>query len=134
MAIGEMKTMITDAGELQRQLGYYAREAPWAARRAGWRPRTIVPFVVALDTEAVADVLRANARLLRRAFPGDPVALVRWLTTAGSPPPEGPTLVVTDLARRQTLALKPSALHSRIRKTAYVDYADAATSLRRGRR
>ena len=134
MAIGEMKTMISDAGELQRQVAYYEREAHWAARRAGWRPRTIVPFVVALDTGAVADALRDNARLLRRAFPGDPAELVHWLAAPGSSPPRGPTLVVTDLAARRSLALRPSALHVRVRKTTYVDYADAASSLRGGRR
>lgn len=134
LAVGEMKTLITDAGELQRQMTYYTREAHWAARRAGWQARTIVPFVVALDTQAVANVLRANAGLLRRAFPGRPDDLVRWLTTQGAPPPSGATLVITDLAARRSLALRPSALHSRARRASYVDYADALASLRRPRR
>ena len=78
LAIGEMKTVIHDSGELQRQITYYTREAQWAARRAGWHPRLIVPFVVALDSEAVATVLRDNARLMRRAFPE-----IRRLSPAG---------------------------------------------------
>jgi transcriptional regulator with XRE-family HTH domain len=134
VALGEMKTLMTDAGELQRQMTYYTREAPWAARRAGWQARTIVPFVVALDTQAVANALRENAGLLKRAFPGHPDDLVRWLTTPGSPAPSGATLVVTDLAARRSLSFRASVLNSRARRATYVDYADAAATLRRARR
>jgi transcriptional regulator with XRE-family HTH domain len=38
LLITEVKTAIPDVGGLQRQVGFYEREAPWAARRQGWDP------------------------------------------------------------------------------------------------
>jgi transcriptional regulator with XRE-family HTH domain len=129
LAVGELKTAILDAGELQRQMSFYLREAPWAARRAGWQPRRIVGFVVALDTDLVAEALRANGGLLRGAFPGKPDEFLAWLESPRVEPPRGVTVVVSDLARHQGIGLRASALHTRSMRTAYADYADAAAAL-----
>ncbi len=133
MTVAEVKTLINDAGDVQRQLTYYTHEAPWAARRVGWRPRVIVPVLAVLDTESVAAVLRDNAAQLRRAFPGDPRQLVQWLASPTEPPPMGATILAADLVRRRSLGLRPAAVHGRRRRSAYANYADAATSLRRRR-
>ena len=40
-------------------------------------------------------------------FLGDPATLARWLAAPGSPPPRGPTLVVTDLAQPPNAGAAP---------------------------
>jgi len=129
MAIVEIKTDLPDIGGLQRQVSWYEREAPHAARRLGWRPEFAAVIVVCLDTTAVARQLRDHRPVLGPAFPGDARALSAWLRDPAAPHPRRRTLVVTDLAPHRGLALEPSGLHGRRPPAAYRDYRDAAAVL-----
>jgi transcriptional regulator with XRE-family HTH domain len=129
LAIVEIKTDLPDIGGLQRQVSWYEREAPYAARRLGWRPEHAAIVVVCLDTTAIAQQLRDHRPILGPAFPGDARALSAWLRDPAAPPPAHRTLVVTDLARHRGLALEPSGLHGRRPAAEYRDYADAAAVL-----
>ncbi|HEY5436751.1 MAG TPA: helix-turn-helix transcriptional regulator, partial [Candidatus Limnocylindrales bacterium] len=50
LLVEESKTEIPDFGALQRSLAFYQREAPFVARRLGWKPRRVVVLVAALDS------------------------------------------------------------------------------------
>jgi transcriptional regulator with XRE-family HTH domain len=130
MAIIEVKTDLPDVGGLQRQVTWYEREAPYAARRLGWHPASTNVIVICLSSAAVAARLREHRELLGPAFPGDPRTAERWLRDPGASPPAGRTLALTDLARRRDPALQPSGLHGRGIRPAYRDYAHAASILR----
>jgi HTH-type transcriptional regulator/antitoxin HipB len=129
LAIVEVKTDLPDIGGLQRQVAWYEREGPYAARRLGWQPASTTVLVVCLNTAAVARRLRDHRDLLAPAFPGDPRAAERWLRDAGASRPIGRTLAITDLAPRRGPALEPSGLHGRSVRPAYRDYAHAASVL-----
>jgi transcriptional regulator with XRE-family HTH domain len=134
LLIIELKADLPDIGGLQRQVAWYEREAPYVARRLGWRAERVVVAVVCLDTAAIADRLREHHALLAQAFPGDPRTLARWLTDPTVPFDGRRTLVVTDLAPHRGLAMTPSALQGRKTTPTYRDYADAVSVLRRRRR
>ncbi len=126
----EVKTAIPDVGGLQRQVGFYEREAPWAARRQGWLPERIAVAVVCLDSAQVRETLERNRDQLAAAFPAMPDRCVTWIRTAGSDAPNGRSLLTIDMRRRQGLGLGPTILHGRRSSPAFRDYADAAASLR----
>jgi hypothetical protein len=128
LAVVELKADLPDIGGLQRQVGFYEREAPFAARRLGCWPASITVIVVCLNSATVAQRLRDHRTLLAGSFPGDARVVSSWLREAGRPTPL-PSLVLTDLARRRGLALVPSGLHGRAPFPAYHDYADAAAHL-----
>jgi transcriptional regulator with XRE-family HTH domain len=101
LLVVEAKGDLVDLGALERQVAWYEREAPWAARRLGWpRCSTHVVLVVALATRHNADFVRANRGALRARFP-DPVDAVKVLLAAGSAP-AGPlrTIAFVDPAGR----------------------------------
>jgi transcriptional regulator with XRE-family HTH domain len=76
----EIKTELVDLGGLERQLGWYVREARQAARSLGWRAGDVMPVALLLST-AVNDVrLRENATGIGQVFPRrwrDLIAVVR---------------------------------------------------------
>jgi transcriptional regulator with XRE-family HTH domain len=130
LVLGEIKTALPDIGGLQRQIAFYQREAPWAARRLGWLPESVTTVVACLDTADVATSLAANRLVLAPAFPGDPRVLESWLQGPAAPRPGGPTLCAIDLAqRRRRLDLRRTALGGRRTQPSYAGYAEAAARL-----
>lgn len=134
LLIIEIKADLPDIGGLQRQVSWYEREAPYVARRLGWRPERIVVAVVCLDTASIATRLREHRELLAAAFPADARAFAAWLSGPAAPFDGRRTLVVSDLAPHRGLALSASALQGARSAPAYADYADAAALLNRRRR
>ena len=126
LAIVELKADLPDIGGLQRQVTWYEREAPFAARRLGWLPASAAVIVVCLDTDAVARSLRDHRGLLASSFPGDVATVSAWLRDPAAPPPSARTLAVTDLAPHRGLALGSAGLHGRAPAPSYRDYAEAA--------
>ena len=137
--IGEFKSDLPDIGGLQRQVAFYAKAGPWAARTRGWQFRRTAIVVACLDSQALAERLASNRDLLRRAFPGKAADLEAWVRSpaagfpaagtpaAGSP---APTIVTVDPLSRRARWLRPSALEGRRTPPTYRDYADAAARLR----
>jgi transcriptional regulator with XRE-family HTH domain len=131
----EVKTDIVDAGELERQVGWYLRESWNAARRLGWRPTSISCAVVLLDTWTVARRLRDNAAIMNGAFPLRAEAILAWLTNpAGKPTPLGMGLGLVDPLSRRRAWLQRSVLDGRRRAARYADYADFMRRLEAPRR
>jgi transcriptional regulator with XRE-family HTH domain len=69
LLIIEVKTELTDFGGLERQLGWYVREAPRAAAQFGWRAKARQGCVLMLSTAAGDDRIRENALGIRQVFP-----------------------------------------------------------------
>ena len=57
----EVKTELTDLGGLERQLGWYSREARRAVRGLGWNPIEVAPVALLLSTKTNDDRIRENA-------------------------------------------------------------------------
>jgi transcriptional regulator with XRE-family HTH domain len=75
----EVKTEIDDLGRIQRTLTWYERESWDAARRFGWRPKTVSSALLILcSTENDARV-RSNRELLRQPFLSELAISIRGL-------------------------------------------------------
>lgn len=131
LLVQETKGDLPDFGALQRSVAFYEREARTVARRMGWAPRRVAVLVVAMDSQAVAERLRANRDLLLQAFPGDVGGTAAWLLDPAVSTPRGWTFAVADPASRSRDWLRRPVLGTVRRKPAYVDYADAARRLTR---
>ena len=65
----EVKTELIDLGGLERQLGWYSREARRAGKALGWDPAAVVTAALVLATLVNDDRIRENAAGIRQAFP-----------------------------------------------------------------
>ena len=82
----EVKTDLVDIGGLERQLGWYHREARSKCRDLGWEPLGVMATALVLATAANDDRIRANAVSLRQVFP------LRWrdlMSVIGGAQPNG---------------------------------------------
>lgn len=118
----EVKTELRDVGALERQVGWYVREARAAAHRLGWRPRAVSALVAFLATTAIDSAVLANRATLAMAFPirGRPVkaAILHGADLAER------GLLVVDPLRRGAAILMGLAADGRRSAAPYRDYAD----------
>ena len=119
----EIKTEIADLGGLERQLGWYQREAKRACRDLDWSPTVVVPCAFALATGANDDRMRANAESLRQVFP------LRWrelmrIVRGESPATDGWGLAMIDPRSRVRDWCRPTALDGRRSPAPYVHPGD----------
>lgn len=126
---GEIKTEIHDIGRIQRTVGWYAREAPVAARRFGWHPRSTTMALVVLCSDENDRAIRSNHGLLRTTFPGLARPLADWLAVPGTPVPEA-SLAMIDPRSRRAGWLRPTASEGRRTPAPYTTYAEAAVAIR----
>jgi len=117
----EVKTEIRDVGGLERQTGWYLREAWAAAKRLEWKPLSVSGVVVCLATAAVDAVVIANRDELAAAFPirGRAVRAV----VLGGATIDKRGLVLLDPLRRGTAGLMTLAVDGRRTPAPYRDYA-----------
>ena len=127
---GEIKTELDDLGRIQRTVSWYEREAWVAARRIGWRPRSVTTGLLLLCSSENDARASANAQLLKQAFPGRARELRTWLTTAGTGP--CPTsLAMIDPRSRRIDWLRATRSDGRRSAAPYENYRAAAQALRR---
>jgi len=124
LLVAEIKTQIEDVGNLERTLGWYEREAPSAARRIGWRTRSVVGAAIVLDTSETAHRLRANREALLQTFPVPAIELRRCVD-AGRVPVTAPRrgIAAIDPRSRETMWLRMTVLAGSRRPPRYADYA-----------
>ena len=120
----EVKTEIDDLGRVERQIGWYEREAWAAARRLGWRPRALGSALLVLATEANDERIRINREALATAFPVRAVSLLGWLREPLAQPLGGRAVALVDPATRRADWLLRSRLDGRRSTTRYESYAD----------
>jgi transcriptional regulator with XRE-family HTH domain len=126
----EVKTEIDDFGRVLRSLGRYVRSSREAARAIGWRPRSIVPALIALATAETDARLIASGDLVRHELPGGVDALAAWIDDPSARRP-GPMIALIDPVSRRSGWLRRTRLSGRRSAAPYGDYADAARRLRR---
>ena len=120
----EIKTRLDDLGALERQLGWYEREARVVAARFGWRPRTVSTWALFLASEEVEAAVRLDREGLRSALSGRAEAMRRALAGEGGPIGRGMALI--DPASRRRDWLMRSRVDGRRSPAPYRDYGDAA--------
>jgi transcriptional regulator with XRE-family HTH domain len=121
----EVKTELRDLGELERQIGWYEREARSASRRLGWYPDLAVGCVLLLATEANERRLRENGLSLAAAFPLRGPAL--WELVSGRRPVTdvgGRGLAMIDPRSRRRRWCQPTVFDGRRPSAPYRNYAD----------
>ena len=127
----EIKTEIRDLGAIQRQLGWYEREARPTAASHGWHPTRVVGCLLLLDSEANATAVRRN----RPTFDQESPVRARELTliveqpASGGPAPWSgdQALAMVDPRSRRARWLRTTAIDRRRSAPAYRDYADFVT-------
>jgi transcriptional regulator with XRE-family HTH domain len=132
LLIQEVKTEIHDAGDEQRRLGRYERDAVDAARVRGWRPRTVRSGILMLATDRNDERLSELGGWARTALPVRAATLTAWLANPATPLP-GRTLAMIDPFSRRERWLRPTRLDGRRTPAPYRDYAEVAQLLRRRR-
>lgn len=117
----EVKTEIHDVGAIERTLGWYEREAWTAARRIGWRPRTVIGWLLVLATDASDTRIQFNRAVFDRDFPlrwRDMVAIV-----SGTSPINGRrALAMIDPSSRRRDWTRPTRIDGRRSAAPYADY------------
>jgi hypothetical protein len=124
----EIKTEVNDFGRILRSLGWYVRSSRDAALEIGWRPRRIVPVLIALATVESDARLSANGELVGAELPGGARALAAWIDDPFAEPP-GPAVALIDPRSRRTAWLWRTRADGRRSPAPYRDYADAAGRL-----
>jgi len=130
----ELKTEIHDLGAIDRNLGWYQREAVAAARRLGWRPSRIHGSLLLLATTVNDESVRFNRESLARIFPArvnELSGLVRSGVGANIP---GRSMAMVDPRSRRRDWLRPTTVDGRRSKAPYTDYADFMRAIAASRR
>jgi transcriptional regulator with XRE-family HTH domain len=118
----EIKSELVDVGGALRQIAWYTKEAPAAARALGWRPRAIAGALLLLDSQRNHEIVRTHAGLLRATLPARAVELGAWITGEAGPPP--PALATVDPRSRRAIWLGALLADRRRREPAYRDLVD----------
>lgn len=126
----ELKTELDDVGRIQRTLAWYERSAGDAARRLGWRPRSIATGLLVLASAENDLRIRRNAELLAREFPTRSRELASWFVTPALSTPR-PSLALIDPRSRRADWLRSTTLEGRRSPAPYADYRAAAEALKR---
>jgi transcriptional regulator with XRE-family HTH domain len=125
LVIVEIKTRLDDLGAIERQLGWYERAGREVAATAGWRPVTIVSWLLLLNSEEVERSLRVERDLLRVGFPVR-ASEMRVVLEGVRPSGSGRGIALIDPSSRRAAWLIPTCLDGRRSPATYRDYADAA--------
>lgn len=124
LVIVEIKTRLDDLGAIERQLAWYERAAREVAATMGWRPVTIVSWLLLLNSEEVELSLRRERELLRAGFP-ERASQMRPVLDGGRPSGSGRGLALIDPSSRRAAWLIPTSLDGRRSPAVYRDYTDA---------
>jgi transcriptional regulator with XRE-family HTH domain len=121
----EIKTRLDDVGALERQVAWYERLARATAAGFGWRPRSVVTWVLALASEEVELAIRANREVLRLGFPWRGPELVSVIADQRPARVRRGLALIDPRSRRRNWLIAPR-VDGRRSPAPYRDYADAA--------
>jgi transcriptional regulator with XRE-family HTH domain len=129
LLIIEIKTVLDDLGAIERQIGWYEREARVLARQRGWTAHRVVAWLLVLATDEVDARLRANRTAIDQAFPVRAAAMTARLADTGGGWPNGRGLALIDPSSRRRDWLIRCRIDGRRSDAPYRDYRDAASRL-----
>jgi hypothetical protein len=119
---------LDDIGAVERQFGWYVRSGFDLAHKLGWQPRRVVCWLLALASEEVEAVIRANRDLIAQAFTARARGMARLLNDGeASVAPRG--LALIDPASHRRAWILGSRIDGRRSIAPYRDYRDAARLL-----
>ena len=124
----EVKTEIDDLGRIQRTLGWYAGEAPIAARALGWQPASTTSALLLLFSTANDRAIQVNRELLRSTVPTTARVFASWIRSPGPAPASA--LALIDPRSRRAAWLRSVASEGRPGEAPYANYAAAAEIIR----
>lgn len=127
--IVEVKTRLDDLGAIERQLGWYERQAIRAANDLGWEPRQVRVWLLFLASEEVDIAVRANRHILETAFPARAREMLASLD--GNASSVGRGLALIDPTSRRRDWLLRTRVDGRRSAAPFRDYADAAARMGR---
>ena len=122
--IVEIKTRLDDLGSIERQVGWYEREAVHAARRLGWAPRRMNVWLLFLASEEVDTAIRANRHVLASAFPARARDMLATLDD-GEPRAVRGLALIDPRSRRRDWLIR-TRVDGRRGPAPFRDHADAA--------
>jgi len=125
----EIKTVIDDVGDLERQVGWYDRMARRVARDQGWQPRRVVTWLLVLSSEQNDRMLTQNRDVIDRAFPVRSLSMERLMEDHAATWPGGRAVAMIDPARRRRSWLMRPRIDGGRSSVPYRDYREAAASL-----
>ena len=119
----EVKTELVDLGGLERQLGWYVREARQTSRAFEWRADVVLGAALLLSTVTNDERTRENADGIRQVFPG------RWrdlmsVIQREAVPARGWCLAMIDPRSRARDWCRPTVLDGRRTVAPYRHIAD----------
>jgi transcriptional regulator with XRE-family HTH domain len=135
LLVVEIKTEIHDLGAIERSLGWYEREARFAARRLGWHPRRSIGCLLLLATAANDLRVSANRDSFATGFPARAKELSDLVEAGTDPASPGRAVAMIDPLSKRMAWLRPLRLDGRRSAAPYADYADFLRDVgSRGRR
>lgn len=132
----ELKTEVHDLGQIERNLGWYEREAWAAARSVGWRPRTVRGCLLLLATVANDTRVAENRISIDAGFPlrsrhlaailagDDQAAGKEDAASGGRTASAGRGIAMIDPASKRRAWCRPLRIDGRWTAAPYADYAD----------
>lgn len=128
LVIIEIKTRLDDIGAIERQVGWYERNARDAARVFGWRPTKVLSWLILLASDEVERAVAIHRQVLRRTFPSRAPAL-RQVTLDPRSAVDLRGLAMVDPTSRRRNWLIPTRSDGRRSAAPYRDYQEAARRL-----
>lgn len=129
LLIIELKTEIHDLGQIERNLGWYEREAFAAARRLGWRPRRAIGCLLLLASRANDDRAASNRASIDDGFRIRARELGAIIGGESIPAPRTRVIAMLDPASRRRAWCRPLWIDGRRTPAPYADYADFLRAL-----
>lgn len=124
LLIFEIKTEIHDLGAIERSLGWYEREARFAAQRLGWRPKHSIGCLLLLATAANDARVASNRDSFALGFPVRASALSALVLEGMAPSLAGRAVAMIDPLSKRAAWLRPLRLDGRRSIARYADYSD----------
>jgi transcriptional regulator with XRE-family HTH domain len=128
LVIIEIKTRLDDMGAVERQVGWYERNAMRVAHSRGWHPTRVLSWLLLLASEEVEQTIFVHRQVLGRSFPGR-AATMRGVVVEPRGGIHGRSLALINPSSRRREWLVPSRVDGRRSRAPYGDYSDAARRL-----
>lgn len=125
LVVVELKTEMHDIGAMERQVGMYERHALGAARRCGWRPRSLAVWLIGLWSVEVDQAIVTN----QEAFARFPARAMDMLKTVRGAAGQGRGVALLDPRSHRADWLVRTRLDGRRSRAPFGGYADAARAL-----